>query len=399
MEENLRDIDQIDKFLNNELSANELTAFHRRLASDDEFRVALEKYQFIYDELPQLETEKLKQRLAGYHRAYEATSAKKPVKFRKIIYLVGSVAAVLCIGWLLVFSPNKRGQIPQFPESETDMVDIDSIHLKTDSLKKFEYASGEKDSLQPSRNTPVIVTVDPDKSEEKKDTLKQLPTPIDATQLALSEQKQLSPSNIKKINYPTSTAYTFDGKLLTLYADPSKGSLGWEVFKNDTSYLLTYGATQYPLTISTRIKTLRELSKPKRPFQSLFNTPLTGEPTDEKITLQFESHQDLGRIDTSLHVVIEEGRLRKASYFFAQKEGKLQLILALRNTSKDVAVYIIYEKNTPQYYLSVEEKIYRLDPTKTTKTTVAPINILTDKNARLFLKKQAVEKTVYQVKN
>ncbi|MEM0931777.1 MAG: hypothetical protein AAGJ12_04890 [Bacteroidota bacterium] len=141
MEEDLKNIDLIDKYLKENLSASEKYQFEQLVSQNKKFVKELEVYKKIYQGITAKEKADLKLRLNGYYKKYKLDQKNLPShnssgKYRKLYLYGGAVAATLLIGGVFFFL-NNSDKIRK--DSRPSIIDTDATTVKkSDSVVRSD---------------------------------------------------------------------------------------------------------------------------------------------------------------------------------------------------------------------------------------------------------------------
>ena len=236
MDEELRHIDLIDKYLNQNLDAEEQQLFEQLLKNDPEFARELEIYRKLYRGIEQQGHQKLKTQLDQYYKEYKQVAPKAPPKRRqRSMWTRGlAVAASLALIALVVYYNQ------YWPDPGTGQVTEDSLDISKDDSTQLKQQPSEEQLTQ---------------GQSQQDQHSQEPT------LSVGGVTYLSPASVRKMEYPSPLQYTFVEDTLTLLGDPLLPALSLQVLKApDNRYFLKLKNQYFTLEVTTVPKFLEVVS-------------------------------------------------------------------------------------------------------------------------------------------
>ena len=379
MDEELKHIDLIDKYLSETLTAEETVTFNKLLEEDSDFEKEVAIYRQLYKGIEQVNDANLKEKLAAYYDEFhdENKQTKKGL-YRRLFIYGGSIAASLIIGALIFFREKPLQQDPVITdESDPPPIKIEKI----DTLKKKAPIPVPKVKTQEEQLAGEEKTIDTIKSLEK--------SPYKNTQLSFGGVEQLPAEAIRSIVYPVTLQYTFDGRTLLLYGDTSIASLQLQLIKNkENLYILNYKGTYYSLRKTTEKEPLTELS-------SSFNTTKIAE---EEITIIIKGVEEISKITNALTVSITGNKTIASSYLFEENEKGKHLIIDGDFNTNTTKLYLVQEGTSISYFLKAGKQLFKVNPRATRSTPLEAVNVLTNKQTQLFRDDRTLSKTVYLIK-
>ena len=369
----MKDIDLIDRYLNNELDEQQQRVFKDRYLNDPEFKKEVEAYQKIYEGVEKATRDSLKQRLEGYYNEYidedltieEDTKVIPINKWRNMTWISG-IAATICfvaVG-LWYYNLNKVGESPQIANTKP-------VHkIDSPKVKPGEYA-GTKDN--PSKDQTI-------KPGEKNS----LPLPKGkGNQYGLTDGQKVNLVQVLQANYLQPLSYTFKDGLLSIYGDPLLGMIRLHVFKRGDKYYLWYDGDVYKLDPTSTQKKLEKAEK----------TDDFGIKSSESIKVQVEPLQ--ASATPSTDVTVHLSAAKDSHYFFIKEKDKWVLELQGNFVPKDCAVVNLKKDNKQGWYLIYKSSVYLLDQKNNTPAILKELSGLMSEEARLFIKREPVNVPVY----
>ncbi len=373
IDEELKHIDLIDKYLNDKLNTDEAAVFEQLLQEDVDFRKELDVYKKIHKRIEDRGEENLKERLTHYYKEYQNEKSVKPKGlYRKLIIISGIAAAIIFGIFLVNNSPDN--QLPIFKPSDPGVVDI------------------TKDSLKPTNNNTIDVPIEEELAQEEekvKDTSLFPNKYTNNTQLSIGGLLQLPAASVRSIEYPISLQYTFDSDKLTLFGNPSISSLQLQVVKNDDGhYFLKYKNEYYQIDKTSSKKLLTVTLKS-------FSTK---QATEEKIKIKLKGIEEVSHISKELKVAFTGNKSISKTYFFERKENIYRLIIDGFLNNDNTKVYSIHQRQEITYFLKIDKKLYQLDSKTKEPASLKETYILTNKLTQLFREdRELPRKMVYLV--
>jgi len=369
MEEDLKDIDLIDRYLSNELDEQQQQVFKNRYLNDPDFKKEVEAYQKIYEGVEKAGRDSLKQRLEGYYNEYidEDLSIEEDHKIIPIskwrsnmLVLSGIAASVLLVAFGIWYYTLKEAgpnqQIAQAPNN-----------TKIDSGGKPGKYAGTKDH-------PTTTTV------------KQNPTTLPITkgnQYGLTNGGKVNTVQVLSVLHPGLWAYTFKDGVLSVYNNPALGIIRLHVFKSGDQYNLWYDGNVYRLDPSASIKTLVKTGQSED----------FGTKTTEVLKVQVEPLQAAANPSDNLTVRLQKAD--QAQYFFRKEKDKQVLELRGNFVPADSKVIEVKTADTRNWYLVYKSAVYELNEKNIDPTNLRELSGLSSEAARLFMKRDPVTVPVY----
>lgn len=407
MEEDLRHIDLIDKYLSNALTKSEKEIVEKRIAEDSSFAKELEVYKQIYKGIEQQGDTVLKERLTSYYNSYKEENKSKTNKayYRRLVVFGSGIAACVLIGLLLFFYYQNDGQNPSFKDVNPIIVDIDTVQSnRKDTIEnpidEERLVQEEKPQQTKTENQVDEELVNQEGLKDKsRDTVQLDNNNINNdTQLALGGFTPLPPESVRTIEYPLPLRYTFDGDKLTLFGDPLLSKLQLELIKNkEEEYVLFYKNKYFSIDKTAGVKPLEELRTDSSFGNSLLKIKPKLNPSKEKLDIVLEDITRFSGKSKNLKVNYDsESSL--GTYFFNETENTLELIINSNLDSEIAKVYEVKEKNRHRYFLVEGTMIYELDVHAKEPKPLEQVEITKNKMARLFMEKASFETTVYTEK-
>ncbi|HTD40111.1 MAG TPA: hypothetical protein VK671_05785 [Mucilaginibacter sp.] len=373
MEEDLKDIDLIDRYLNNELDEQQQRVFKDRYLNDPEFKKEVEVYQKIYEGVEKATRDSLKQRLEGYYNEYvdedlsieEDTKVVSINKWRRTTWVITGIAAsLLLVAAGVWYYTLKNAGTNQQIASTRPANKIDSPNVKHD-----QYA-GTKGN--------------PSKDHTTKTGENKLPLPTGkGDQYGLEGGQKVSIIQVLQANYPQPLFYTFKDSLLSVYGDPQLGLIRLHIFKTGNQYYLWYDGDVYKLDPANSRTTLKKTG----------NSEDFGTKSPERIKVQVEPLQESATASAKFSV--RAIQVNDNSYFFMKEKGKQVLELRGNFMPKKCFVIRLKKDNKQDLYLVNKSSVYLLDEKNTNPARLKELSGLISQEARLFIKRDAVSLPVY----
>ncbi len=355
MDEELRHIDLIDKYLNQNMNAEEQQLFERLLKSDPEFSRELEIYRKLYRGIEQQGHQKLKTRLDQYYQQYKQVApTASPKRRQRSLWIAGmAVAASLALVALVVYYNQ------YWPGPETGQVTEDSLGIR------------KEDSTQLKQQPP-----------EEQLTQGQSQHGQDPT-LSVGGVTYLSPASVRKMEYPSPLQYTFVDDTLTMLGDPLLPALSLQVLKTlDNRYFLKLKDQYFTLEMTTVPKFLKAVSID-------FTSSRAGA---REIAVKIEGIQNLSQPTVELSVSFTSQQSLTATYYFDSGDSPRHLTIDGNVDPQTTKAYLIQEGNDIIYFLMIGEKLYALDPQSTSPTPLQEVNILSNNRTRIFRQRDPIIK-------
>lgn len=401
MQEDLKHIELIDKYLNGTLSQSEKNQVEKLLVNDSDFAKEVAVYKKIYEGIAQKEETDLKKRLGSYFEEYEidqktVAGHRSKGKYRRMFIYGGALAACLVIGGAILFLSKYDGTISNL---KPNTVDVDTTTIKkSDSIFHLnEEKLAEEEKQDKSR---IDQSSDDNLVNQEKDSI-QVPGNIDDERLALGGYKTLPPKAVRRYTYSKSLSYTFQNGVFKLYGDPLVGRLdllSLRILKNrDSDYFLSFKNDYYNIEETQYKKLLLKIEDPKNNsgFGTLFSNFPKLTPSEEEIKISVASIENTSMVLSKLTVRFKEGAPKDKTYFFNKNEEHLELIINADLNIEKSRVYKIIESGQNYYYLVQENEIYALDEKVKEPTPLTLVEITTNKLARLFIDRESVKTVVY----
>ncbi len=413
MQEDLKYIELIDKYLSGTLNPSEKEWVDNLLLNDSKFVKEVAVYKKIYEGIERKEEADLKKRLGSYFEVYEKDQkvviANIPKgKYRRLFTFGSAIAACLIIGGsILFFSTNKDqdSNLNRLP----GVVDLDTITFKkNDSLKnpredkqitQEELPNKIKDENKPNEG---LVNDDEKQNIERKDsTVYQ--NNIDNTQLALGGFKTLLPNSVREYSYSKLLLYTFKDDEVKIYGDPLMSRLDLlsiQILKNEKlEYLLNFKNEYYLIKKTGHINKLLKVKEEKKNtgFSTFFSKKPKLTPTQEEVSIKLVGVSESSHVLQDLNVNYMFQAIQNETYFFNEKGNGLELILNANLNPKSAKVFKIREEEKNYYYLIQESSVYELDANVKEPKPLIPVDVKTNKLARLFIEREPVKVSVYKL--
>lgn len=405
MEEDLRHIDLIDKYLSNSLTNSEVEMVEKRIAEDASFAKELEIYKQIYKGIKQQGDTALKERLTTYYNNYKEENESKTNKgyYRKLVVFGSGIAACVLIGFLLFFYYRNDGQNPVFKDVNPIIVDIDTV--QSNSTDTIETPINEDRLVQKEKRRQTKKENQVDEELVNQEVLKDKPKDTvlldnvnNDTQLAFGGFTPLPPESVRTIEYPLPLRYTFDGDKLTLFGDPLLSKLQLELIKNkEKEYVLFYKSKYFSIDKTAGIKRLEELRTDSYFGNSLLKTKPKLNPSKERLNIVLEDITRFSGKSKNLKVNYDS-ESSSDTYFFNETDNTLELIINSNLNPETAKVYEVKEKTRLRYFLVEDTMIYELDVHAKEAKPLKQVEITKNKMARLFMEKASFETTVYKEK-
>jgi hypothetical protein len=360
MEEELNDIDLIDKYFNGELDVQQLEQFNARYNADKDFKEEVEIYRSIYTGIEQAEHQGLKNKLDTYLDEYlandeleepevEEEDNVRPINRRKINYIITAIAASVCL-FITIFWLNK---------SSNGLKDDTTLASLKTGKSANQVASGHG---LPGTGLPPA-----------------------GGGYSLIGRITLPDSSIRSAIYPQPLKYSFTSGVLTLYGNPLIGLAYWDVFKSPgNQYTLVNNDTTYQITVHPDEQLLQKQA-------SL--TTNEGTKTAERIQVQVAPIETVVDHAAPFKVQLVPSR-GPDTYHFKNENDKRWLVLSGDFTSGNCQVVSVRSSNKTTVYLVVAPNVYLLDGNAVNPVVLKPLSVLKDQTALLFIKRAAVTKNV-----
>jgi hypothetical protein len=368
MEEDLQNIDLIDKYLNDTLTEKEQAIFEKLARKNPSFRRDLEVYQQMYKGLEATNKNDLKKRLSHYYTSYkeDKKSKERKGKIRRLVLVGASIAATLVLGWFLIYQNSER---KNYPLAQPNNYPPDNIENK-DSIKNSKLNKTKKTQEQ-------LV-------EKPLDTIskKLLPDTDDAI-LAVGGMVPLAKENIKLITYPSKLSYTFNGSQLQIYGDPLIPSLRIKVGRtNDGNYALQIKNSFYLLK-NTNTKSVLRTTNQEFSATSIIE--------DEIEIIIKDIRQEANEL-SNLKVFIKKEKEPGIFYKFQQQDNKLQLVINGNIDLKSTRIWQLDYQDKTTYYLQLKEKLFKLNHNTAEFQQITPLNLLKSDINKLFGNRAPIKK-------
>ncbi|MBS1521826.1 MAG: hypothetical protein JST50_12565 [Bacteroidetes bacterium] len=370
MEQDLKDIDLIDRYLNNELDEQQQQVFKNRYLNDPDFKKEVEAYQKIYEGIEKAGRDSLKQRLEGYYNEYidkdlsiEEDHKIIPIgKWRSNLLVISGIAAsVLLVAFgIWYYTLKETGTSQQIAQAPNN--------TKIDSGGKPGQYAGTKNN--PSTTTPV---------KKNNPTL-----PVNkGDQYGLTTEGKVNTVRVLSVLRPGLWAYTFKDGLLSIYNNPSLGMIRLHVFKTGDQYNLWYDGDVYKLNPTASIQTLIKTGQSED----------FGTKTTEAIKVQVEPLQ--ASANTSDNLTVRLQKADQGQYFFRKEKGKMILELQGNFVPADCKVINVKTPDSHNWYLVNKSEVYALDEKNIDPTRLKELSGFASEEARLFIKRELVIVPVY----
>jgi hypothetical protein len=374
MEEELKHIDLIDKHLSGTLKGSEAIAFQELLKNDPAFKQEITLYKHIYERIEIEGRANLKKRINTYYEAYlNEKQFKKKGLYRKLIF-ISSMAAVIVFG-IFVFNKSEFMHPEKIP----------------DQTKPTVVDSDTKDSIIDGTVGKRSVEEEAIAYEEIKDSVSSIEKiEYNTTELAIGGAQKLPTELIRTVDFPIQLQYTFDGKEIILFGNPSIASLQIQLLKDHlANYFLKYQNQYFDID-----KTIQ--MKPLKPRDKKYSSSI---PTDEEIIVKLKSIDEISSLSKYLEVYLIGDAGADRTYFFEEKEGLKHLIIHGKVAVHETKIYCIKETEKSTYFLRIGKTLYSLDPNVLKPTPLTETYILSNKMTQLFRdERQLLPKQVYEIK-
>ena len=373
MEEALKHIDLIDKYLTNTMNLEEEKEVLHLLKEDASFAKEMVVYKKIYEGMEAQNKAALKKRLHSYYQAYEKEQKSNPKGVYRRLYIGVSIAACLLLGLFLY---------NEFKGSEVFSGNPNKGTVGTDSTKVIQ-----KDSLQ---KTPTeLVNEDALEKQISKDTLANQAQFEEEIQLALGGLKRLPVTSVRSLGLDL-LFYTFEDDKLTLYGNPLISGLQFDIFKSDGKYVLLYNGTYYSLAKAPKRTKLIPIG-PKEDSNTWETLVL-----EEEIKVKIASVSEIQSTPLDLIVFYKEEK-SFPSYLFEERSGERFLTISGNIDFENMLVYQIKRAGVTAYFVQSGKKIFVLDAAASALSPLKEVNVMQNRDARLFMEKDTLIKRVYQV--
>ncbi|MEA1787271.1 hypothetical protein U1E44_14310 [Arenibacter sp. GZD96] len=412
MQEDLKHIELIDKYLRNALNPSEKVEVEKLLDNDSDFAKEVMIYEKIYEGITKKGETDLKNRLRNYYKEYntnrETDTAHKPTgKYRRLFIYGGSIAACLIVGGAILFFNNND---PSASNTKPIVVDVDTTSTKKpdsifDVKEEILVEETPKNDLKIDQvhDNDGLVNQENANEPKKEDSIQSLDIDNEV-QLAFGGFKTLHSSAIRRYEYAKSLSYTFYDGVFKLYGDPLIGkleALSLRIVKNgESGYFLKYKNDYYELHETEYRLELKRLVKKQdnQGVNTLFTTAPKLIPSKENVILEIVGVQKSSTELSELLVRIDTQRTIEKTYFFKKGQEHLELILNADLDQEEAKVYRIEEGGKYHYFLVQENQIYALDESSKRPTPLITVDITTNKLARLFMKREPIKTVVYKEK-
>ncbi len=357
MDEELRHIDLIDKYLNQNLDAEEQKLFEQLLQNDPEFARELEIYRKLYRGIEQQGHQKLKTRLDQYYENYkkqQVAPTASPKRRQRSMWMRGmAVAASLALVALVVYYNQ------YWPDPGNGQITEDTLGMPNDDSTQLKQQPPEEPLTQ-------------GQSQQSQD-----PT------LSVGGITYLSPASVRKMEYPSPLQYTFTDDTLTILGDPLLPALSLQVLKAlDNRYFLKLKDQYFSLDVTTVPKLLEAVS-----------FDFTSSRTDARdIKVKIEGIQNLSQPTVELSVSFTSQQSLAATYYFDSQDSPRHLTIDGKVDPQMTKAYLIQEGNDIIFFLMIGEKLYALDPQNTSPAPLQEVNILSNNRTRLFRQRDPIIK-------
>lgn len=359
MEEDLKHIDLIDKYLSGSLKGSEAITFQDLLKNDDNFKKEVEVYKRIYDKIEARGETNFKKRLDIYHKEYLAEKSGKPKGIYKKLIIFSSIAAAVIFG-IFIFNNYETGQKPIFNQSDPVIVDSEKDSLKINK-DKDEFLEQEKVIVHEDNSTIDSIYI-PNNSEHE-------------TQLSIGGLKKLPTNDIRSANYPIDLQYTFIQNEIVLFGDPSISGLQLQILKNKSdNYFLKYQDQYYTIPKSKVRKALKVVS----------DFEVKTAVTKEQITVKLKGIDAITSVLKDIEVSYTGNKVARPTYMFEETESGLHLIINGDVSINKTKLYKIGQNNMSSYFLKIDNTLYPLNLKVTEPTPLKETNILTNDLTQLF---------------
>lgn len=400
MQEELKNIDLIDKYLRNTLSPLEKDRVEELLLNNPDFVKEVEVYKQIYKGIALKEEEELKQRLDNYFKEFQQKEENPKGKYRRLFQFTGAVAAVFIVGVMLFFF-NKPNRVDPGSTTDPGIVKTDTIK-KNDSItntQKERIAEEEQKKIQkyPQDREDNIANDEEKNNEKLKDIVIE-----DDIQLALVGFETLPKESVREYNFQKTLSYTFNDKVFKLYGDPLISRLELSsiqiIESEDFGYLLKFQNKNYSIEKTSRRKRLKPISleDQNNVADSFFNNNRDLKKSENSILIETPGVYQSSRFVTNLKVYFDSKSKVDRTYFSNQKEEGLEFVISANFDIKKAKVFRIKQDSKEFYYLVHENEIYELKEDAKESSPLIQLDIKTNKLARLFIERQPIISFIYK---
>ncbi len=368
MEEDLNDIDIIDKYLSGELNEAEQQQFKNRCLTDNDFKNEVEIYRKIYEGLEQASEADLKDKLSALLDEYEQEDVLtgnnhdnvRPINWRKTIYMLSGIAASVCLFAVVYW------------------------YYQQSNIKGSQYAG----SKRPAKDSPQIARVNGGHKIHV-----QLPTdsggknqinPYINSTTAFTSEMRLSANAIRQANYPQPLSYTFNDETLTLYGDPLLGMMKLSVIKKDTQYYLVYDDAVYQLNNTSIISPL---------IKQNIRINNTGHAIDLKVTVQIAPQQCTVYTTAPFGVLIAPDRAGN-KYYFTKQNDKNMLVLQGNFNAENCILVNLTKDGLTNWYVVAGSHVFIVGKFTDKPAPLTELSGVESAEARMFIKRPPVQVTV-----
>lgn len=378
MEEDLKHIDLIDKYLSGNLKGSEAIAFQNLLKTDSDFKKEVEIYERIYKKIEARGEVNFKKRLGVYYKEYLQEKSRKPKGIYRKLIIISSIAATIIFGVVLFNNNNNLdSKEPIFNQQGPIVVDIEI-----------------KDSLT------IEKTIDGDLREQKEVIVQGdnvindsiiVPGRVEYnTQLSIGGLQKLPAANVRAINFPIAHQYTFDGNEIVLFGNSSISGLQLQILKDaSNNYFLKYIDQYYSISKSNSKKILKVSS----------NKIGDAMPTEEQVHIKLMGIDQISITSKNIEVSFIGNKVANPTYFFQEKASGIHIVIDGDLNINHTKVYKVREEKESSYFLKVDKKLYQLNSKVKERTPLKETYILTNKLTQLFREDRKLPaKTVYLIK-
>lgn len=364
----MKDIDLIDRYLNNELDEQQQQVFKDRYLNDPEFKKEVEVYRKIYEGVEKATRYSLKQRLEAYYNEYlsEDLSIEEDAKiiainkWRGATRLIAGIAASLLLAAVGVwYFTLKNAATNQQIARAREKIKIDS--------------TGGPGKYAGTRDHPTTTTV-----KKKPATL-----PVNkGGQYSLTGGEKVNTVQVLAVAQAPMT-YTFKDGILSIYNNPTLGLIRLHIFKTKDRYHLWYDGDVYKLSQTTSNTRLIKAGQSED----------FGIKTAETVKVQVEPLQASGYPCDNPVVRLQRAGERK--YFFRKEKDKLILELQGDFVASDCKVIDVKTVDKNTFYLLDHSSVYPLDEQMGEPTVLNELSGMASEKARQFLKRDPVTVPVF----
>ncbi|GAA3614859.1 hypothetical protein Q4Q39_02430 [Flavivirga amylovorans] len=371
MEEELKNIDLIDKYLNQNLDAEELEFFNTQVLKDPNFIKEVELYRMIYAGIERKGEDSLKERLNTYYEEYKNENLPKTDKGKVIkLFVKLSIAASVFLGAYILFNNDNQGLDPVKNGPNIVGTDTTGIQKSKDSIIKKS-----NEVLVEENNTEKEII---EKRDQGKNLLYE-----DNSQLSIGGIQKLNKDKIRRIIYPQQLQYSFDGKTLALFGDPLLPALQLQVLKTSTgTYVLKYKNNYYKINQNNSKNNLVKVSQSYSIKKKI----------DEQINVNVRSIIETSNPLTNLEVLINDDN-SSPNYKFIKEDSRL--VLSGNLDYSKAYVFSLEQENEITYFLKIENNLYELNSNNQASTQLTKMDILKNNKTRIFRERDSFIKNVY----